>query len=286
MTAPATEHIVFSHANGFPAQTYRVHFDAWRAAGFGVSAIARYAHEPRYAAHQPNWQGLKQQLLDHIDALPTVDEQARPVRVWLAGHSLGGLLSLMALLERPHLVHGAVLLDSPIITGWRAWTVNLGKRTGLMGRFSPGAIARRRRDEWPSRDAVAAHFAAKPAFARWDARVLADYVDCGFEAHADGVRLAVARDTETLIYNHLPHTLGRLLCRQRQHAPVALLAGRDSAEMRLGGIARSKALAGSRFVWMPGDHLFPMQQPEATAAEVVRQLRGMGASPVGAPAPP
>lgn len=51
----STEHLVFSHANGFPAGTYRVHMAAWRAAGFEVSAIARYAHEPRYSAHHPNW---------------------------------------------------------------------------------------------------------------------------------------------------------------------------------------------------------------------------------------
>ena len=33
---PAT--IVFSHANGFPAGTYRVLFDVWRDAGWQVAA--------------------------------------------------------------------------------------------------------------------------------------------------------------------------------------------------------------------------------------------------------
>ena len=36
--APPT--IVFSHANGFPAGTYRVLFDAWRSAGYRVVAMA------------------------------------------------------------------------------------------------------------------------------------------------------------------------------------------------------------------------------------------------------
>ena len=50
---PATERaamktIVFSHANGFPAGTYRLLFDAWREAGFAVHAIDKVGHDPRF----------------------------------------------------------------------------------------------------------------------------------------------------------------------------------------------------------------------------------------------
>ena len=38
-TAPSAQAcIVFAHANGFPARTYRVLLDAWHAAGFQVLA--------------------------------------------------------------------------------------------------------------------------------------------------------------------------------------------------------------------------------------------------------
>ena len=33
--------LVFSHANGFPAGTYRVLFEAWRAAGWRVVALPK-----------------------------------------------------------------------------------------------------------------------------------------------------------------------------------------------------------------------------------------------------
>ena len=36
--------IVFAHANGFPASTYRVLFEAWRAAGWVVLAPERFGH--------------------------------------------------------------------------------------------------------------------------------------------------------------------------------------------------------------------------------------------------
>ena len=40
--------IVFSHANGFPAGTYRQLFEAWRAAGFTVHAVEKFGHDPRW----------------------------------------------------------------------------------------------------------------------------------------------------------------------------------------------------------------------------------------------
>ena len=39
--------LVFSHANGFPAGTYRVLFEQWRAAGWHVLAPEKFGHDPR-----------------------------------------------------------------------------------------------------------------------------------------------------------------------------------------------------------------------------------------------
>ena len=61
---PAT--IVFSHANGFPAGTYRVLFDAWRDAGWQVAAVDKFGHDPRYPVSS-NWPKLRDQLIDFID---------------------------------------------------------------------------------------------------------------------------------------------------------------------------------------------------------------------------
>ncbi|MFM7505218.1 MAG: hypothetical protein ACKO3M_01400, partial [Rubrivivax sp.] len=45
---PDTRTIVFSHANGFPAGTYRVLFEAWQAAGWRVLALPRLGHDERF----------------------------------------------------------------------------------------------------------------------------------------------------------------------------------------------------------------------------------------------
>ena len=259
--------IVFAHANGFAAGTYRVLFEAWRAAGHAVHAIDQLGHDPAYPV-TGNWPHLRQQLIDFI-------EHRAGGPALLVGHSLGGLLSLMAACRRPELARGVVMLDSPVVTGWRAHGLQVAKASGLIRRVSPGRIAQRRRHTWPDRAAVHAHFAAKHAFARWDPQVLADYVEHGFEERDGEVVLAFDREIETRIYNTLPHQLGRMLHRHPPRCPVAFVAGTQSVEVRQGGLEASRALARERFVWIEGTHLYPMERPDETARVVLELIAGL-----------
>lgn len=182
----------------------------------------------------------------------------------------------MAACRRPDLARGVVMLDSPVVAGWRAHGLQVAKASGLIRRVSPGRVSQRRRHEWPDRAAVQAHFAAKHAFARWDPRVLADYVDAGFVERAGRVELAFDRDVETRIYNTLPHRLGRTLRRHPPRCPVAFVAGTQSLEVRQGGLEASRALARERFTWIEGTHLYPMEKPDETARVVLEALAGFG----------
>jgi pimeloyl-ACP methyl ester carboxylesterase len=272
-----TPTIVFSHANGFPAGTYRRIFEAWRAAGYRVEAIEKVGHDPRWPVTS-NWPHLRDQLLAFV-------HERADGPVFLVGHSLGGFLSLLAATRRPEIARGIVLLDSPVIHGWRAKMLQLGKVTGLGARFSPGVVSKKRREHWPGRDAALAHFRGKAAFARWDPQVLEDYIDTGTEATetADaagkapgGRRLAFHRDTETRIYNSLPHHLPRLLRTHPLRCPVAFVAGTQSEELRRAGLGGTRRLVGERLSWVAGSHLFPMEKPAETAGEVLRILSNMG----------
>ncbi len=267
----ASSVIVFSHANGFPAGTYRVLFDVWRDAGWRVAAIDKFGHDPAYPVTN-NWPRLRDQLVDF--AARAADGAA----VHFVGHSLGGFLSLLAACRAPKLAASVVMLDSPLVTGWRAHSVHVAKLTGLMPRVSPGRVSRRRRWRWDDADAAHRHFASKRVFAAWDARVLRDYVDCGVEADPDpaasgGVRLAFDRDVETRLYDTLPHHVGTVLRTHPPRCPVAFIGGRRSAEVRQVGLAATRAATHGRIVWIDGSHLFPMERPEETAAAVLGELR-------------
>jgi len=148
--------IVFSHANSFPAATYKVLFKSLRARGFSVKAIDKFGHDPRFPVSN-NWPYVVQQLVEFTTKV--AERSGGPV--WLVGHSLGGFLSLMAAAQHPELARGVVLVDSPLVGGWKSKMVGLAKSTQLVGSISPGAVSRKRRNHWPDADAALEHFRHK-----------------------------------------------------------------------------------------------------------------------------
>ncbi|MFS2100763.1 alpha/beta fold hydrolase [Variovorax sp. Varisp85] len=262
--------VVFSHGNSFPASTYRVVLDSLRDRGFEVDAIEKFGHDPKYPVTD-NWPHLVQQLADF--AQQHAGRAGRPV--FLVGHSLGGILSLMCAALHPELACGVVLLDSPILSGWRANTLNVVKRTPLMKSVSPGAISHRRRNSWAHREAVFEHFRSKKAFAKWDEQVLHDYIDHGTFEGENTRELSFDRNVETAIYNTLPHNLGALLRRHPPKCKVAFIGGRQSVEMRQVGMAMTEQVTKGRIAMLDGGHLFPMEKPLATAAAIEAALRNL-----------
>ena len=263
--------IIFSHANSFPASTYGVLFKSLRGRGFTVRAPAMLAHNPHYPVTS-NWPHLVQEVADF--AALEIEKSGEPA--WLVGHSLGGFLSLMCAARHPrlggHAVHGVLLLDSPVLGGWRARTLELAKRTQLVGSISPGKISQRRRNSWPDAQAAFDHFASKKAFAQWEPQVLRDFIEHG-TVDTDGKRqLCFDRAIETLIYNTLPHNLDRLLRRHPLQCPVGFIGGTQSLEMKQVGMQMTHKVVGAehpeRLAMIEGSHLFPMEKPTETAAAI------------------
>ncbi len=275
--------VIFSHANSFPASTYGVLFRSLEARGFEVRAIDKFGHDPAYPVTS-NWPHLIEQLAAFSEQ--HVGPTKRPV--FLVGHSLGGFLSLMCAAHHPELagqpVQGVLLLDSPVIGGWRATALSVAKRAQLVGSVSPGAVSRRRKNEWLDKDEVLAYFRSKKTFASWNEEVLLDYIEYGTH---DGARdssgdervgsetlrhLSFDRDVETTIYNTLPDNLEQMLKRHPLKCPAAFIGGLQSAEIRQVGMALTQKVTKGRITMVDGGHLFPMEQPVATAAAIEAAL--------------
>lgn len=263
--------IVFSHGNSFPAGTYRVLFESLRQRGFQVDAVEMYGHDAKYPVSN-NWPNLVQQLADFAR-----DKQGDGAPAFLVGHSLGGILSLMCAARHPQLARGVVLIDSPVIGGWRATTLGLAKRTPLIGSLSPGRISQKRRNHWPSAEAALESFQHKKAFAKWDPQVLRDYIAHGTRDEGGQRVLSFDREVETAIYNSLPHKLDSLLKRHPLKCPAAFIGGTHSAEMRQAGMDLTQQVVKGRVMMLDGSHLFPMEKPLATAAAIEATLRNLGA---------
>ncbi len=260
--------MLFSHANGFPVGTYRKMLDALSDT-FDIHAVERFGHDPRFPVTRA-WPGLVKELLAEIDA------QAEPV--WLVGHSLGGFLSLMAALRRPERVHGVVMLDSPVIAGWRARLLCMAQWLDIDASQSPAAFTKNRRNLWPDLDSVWAHFKAKRKFDRWDEEVLRDYVEHGTEPTGREAErtLRFSREVEYRIYRTLPTDMGRKVAAGTPF-PVGFVAGTRSREIRQLGLGATRRIVGGRLRWIEGSHLYPMEKPLETAALVRELIGGMRA---------
>ena len=263
--------IIFSHANSFGASTYGVLFKALKARGFAVKAVDKFGHDEKYPVTD-NWPNLVQQLIDF-----TRDEvQKKGAPVFLVGHSLGGFVSLMAAARAPELACGVLLLDAPILGGWRATTLGVMKSAQMVESWSPGAVSHKRRNSWPSQEAALEHFRHKKAFAKWDPQVLLDYIAHGTHDEVHGTEtkrvLSFDRAVETAIYNTLPHNLEALLKRHPVKCPVAFIGGTHSVEMKQVGMAMTEKVCRGRIMMLDGSHLFPMEKPLVTAAAIEAAL--------------
>ena len=262
--------VVFSHANSFALPTYRLLFSLLQKRGIEATGVQRFGHDAQRPVTN-NWPHLVDELIEFADQ--EVQRLGQPV--YLVGHSLGGILSFMAASKRPDLARGVLLIDSPLLGGWKANAVGLAKQTQLVASVSPGKISQRRRQSWASNEEALEFFRHKKAFAQWHPQVLQDYVEHGLVDEHGKRSLFFTREVETAIYNTLPSNLNHQLRRYPMRCPVSFIGGRSSVEMRQVGMEMTERITKGRVMMLDGGHLFPMERPEATAAAIEASLLNM-----------
>lgn len=184
------------------------------------------------------------------------------------GHSYGGVISTIFMAENPESFDSAVLLDPVYFPSSMLIVGRTMDSLGLL-RFSKlSRITRKRRDQWPSRDAMCEYFLSKRVYAKWDRECLDAYVYYGSKPDDDGgVRLSCARELEAKIYCSLPYGLPRMI--RRLTTPTVIYSGDRSYDFVIKGLP--KYCSGHPNVEhreIPGSHNFMLEQPEKVASWV------------------
>jgi len=262
--------LVLTHANGFPPETYRIISEAL----MGHFSVATFAQRPLWSARNPR---------DLRSWRPMADDLAMAIReraegpVVAVGHSLGGVLCMLAASRNPELFSSLVLLDPVVFSGFHAFSWGWVKRLGLGDRFPLVKGAARRRDEWADRSAVRASWSGKPVFKRWDPRVLEDYIEEGvIDGPEDSVILRYPKDWEARLFEICPHDEWVNL---RKVAVPTLVVRGETSDTLMPEAARRMAreMPDARVVDLKGtSHFLPMEKPDEVARLVIDFAGGRG----------
>lgn len=261
-----TPDILFLHATGLNARAYRallaplgerLHVVALDFRGHGRSTLkpGRFA----YASWRRHRDDVIALLEKHFD---------KPVT--LAGHSMGGTVSLLAAGKRPDLVNGLVLVD-PVIFPPPVYALMALPGAALLNRaFMP--IARKaadRRRRFPNRAAAVKAFTGRGFFKTFPPEMLEDYVADGLVDTPSGqVKLACSPSYEAATFaaqRNDPWGAAK-----RAPGPIVILRAErrstfpPSAAQHFGAVRPDARLA----VVDGSSHALPMERPDRVRAAI------------------
>ena len=256
----------FAHATGFNAETYRgllspladrFHIVASDARGHGSSTLPAEPGTPR------GWKIFRDDLIAVLDRIA-------PEGAILAGHSMGGAVSLMVAAARPDKVKALVLVEPVLIpraVRWRMMLAQLG-----LGSSEPGLAERalKRRDVFPSLEMAIAAYKGRGAFKSWPVETVADYIKGGFEPVEGGFRLRCRPHWESEIFRSAPFGVSHFAARIR--CPLTILHGEYGSTSSGSELALIKRLyPQARIVSQKGaSHFLPMETPQLVRDEILR----------------
>ncbi|MCH4268414.1 MAG: alpha/beta hydrolase [Brevundimonas sp.] len=248
--------LVFVHANGFNARTYRTLLQPLSSALRIWAPDLRGHGATRLPAEPEGHRSWK----DHRDDLIALLEATGGPPVALAGHSIGGTSGLLAAAERPDRVSRLLLLDPVIWPRPMVMALNLPLAGRLSRRFPIVSRTLKRRAVFDSREQALAAYRGRGAFKGWPDLMLADYLADGLIETDKGLELACSPAWEASNYAAQAHDPWRALA--RYPGAVRILKGETGSlcAARPGGRRpdlQVETVAG-------GGHLFPMTHTEIT----------------------
>jgi pimeloyl-ACP methyl ester carboxylesterase len=251
--------LIWLHANGFNAWTYR-HTLAPLAPELSILAIDQRGHggTPQDAPVEGRRDALD--MRDDLLGLLDVVSPDRPVI--LAGHSLGGCVSLLAAAEAPARVAALALFD-PVVLSREVTARAMAAGETATSESILVEKARGRRRRFSSRQEAFDTYKKRTIFATWPEAAIRDYVEAGFRDLPGGeVELSCAPEWEAAIFAAHGHDIWGAMA--KVEAPVRIYRAEHGSTCSVAEAADFPRPPGQVAVTtvQGATHFLPIEQPD------------------------
>lgn len=253
------EKIFFAHANGFPSEVYSHLFEHLK--DYKVDYIPMLGHG-KYSIKN-SWKDVVPEIISYFET-----NYSEPV--WAIGHSFGAVSLAFTAERRPDLFKGLIMMDPPVLSRKIRWGLAITQCLGVSHKFMPLAkLSTKRSDKFPSREFVSEKLQKKNLFKYFDTESFKNYIKHGFENTNNGVKLRFKKEIETSIFAHTPPFYKAVKLKIPSYYLFATYG--DIANTR--NINSIKHLfPNTEFISFEGGHLFPLEQTEKCANELLAIL--------------
>ena len=256
--------IVFVHANGYPPASYRLLLEPLAAWATIYTVEHRPLWDDKPAPEIFQWHGYANDLIGTLD-------QATLGPVWLLGHSMGAVTSMLLAKQRPDLVAGLIAMDPVLLPSRLYW---MSRLLGLFNKNTLPIVKRAlgRPHDFQSYKAAFTFYRSKRVFQRISDAALLDYVHAGHqEVPGHGVTLRWSGAWEACVYRSAPLIWPVL---KKLKLPMLGIAGKESDVLSAAIMGRWQATVKQLSLHvLDGGHLIPLEQPEQCAALIEDFIR-------------
>ena len=195
------------------------------------------------------------------------------------GHSLGGVVSMLALLKAPARFKALIMLDPPILPPVMLELIRAAWADDAVDQQPLVQGARRRRHAFASREEAYERFRQKPLFADWPDDSLWLYVQHGLQRSESGLyELVWSTAWEAHYFSTVYLNIWDALPRLTGSPPALIVRGGKSDTLGAESFKRAQSLAPALdSIEMAGHgHLFPLAAPDETAQPIMDWLTSKG----------
>ena len=255
--------IHFAHANGYPPEAYRQLMDPLTKQYKVIGMLQRPLwHNADYNVVQ-DWRKLADDMICFFD------NQAIK-NVISIGHSMGGVVSVLAAHKRPDLFAKIILIE-PVIFTKLLTTINSLMPMSLRKKYVPVAkIALNRRDHWPTEQDIFDSYRKKKIFSLMSDEAIWDWIKAGIVIdQKGGVKLRFTKEWEAHIYATVTNILTEL---DNLKVPFYIMRGEktnvisDAAWKKL----HKKHPEHQLIDYKNTTHLLPLEKPALVASDILK----------------